>query len=586
MDQFVDTHFPVPDFAGPGVKASNIITLNSLNVKELHLNSPGIGEHRNPGEMSTVIIFTAIATLILLIACINFINLSTARATQRAKEVSLRKVVGASRSQLILQFLGEAILLTSLAFFIALTIVELALPAYNNIIGGQLSIDYTSEDFIILITVMLSVGILSGTYPAFVLSSFPPAENLKANRSSETSSSVKFRTALVVFQFAVTIGLFVSTAVVYGQMQYTKNVDLGYDKENLLVIHDLNREETWTQLNTLVEELRRNPQVVDVTWSRFSPGLDDNNNRSICTQNIPKGNGSPIGHRRIGYNFFKTYNIPMIAGREYDIARDQEVSTDAIRTGNATAKSIIINQSAVKQLGFESAQDAVGSILFKGVGNDAEQLEAEQIIIGVVPDVHFNSLKSTIPAEIYDLRSNSADAISVRFSGDATTIAEAARLLWQKNIATVPFDYDFAEDILAEQYAAEQGQGIMFATFSSLAVLIACLGLFGLASITTERRTKEIGIRKVFGAEVFQIVKLLVWQFSKPVIIANFIAWPISFYLMSDWLNGFAYRVDDLLIFVFCLAGGLAALLIAWLTVAGNSYSVARTNPIKALRYE
>ncbi len=265
---------------------------------------------------------------------------------------------------------------------------------------------------------------------------------------------------------------------------------------------------------------------------------------------------------------------------------DTSVSTDEIREGRGTISSIIINQSGMRKLGFDSPEEALGKIVYTGVGNPQENLEAQRRIIGIVPDIHLYSLKRNIRPEVYDLELGYAESITVRFNGDPNKIVNNARNLWELEVPTIPFDYDFVEDNLAEQYQSEQGQATLFATFSCLAIFIACLGLYGLASFTAERRTKEIGIRKVMGATILDIVKLLLWQFSKPVIIANLIAWPLSFYAMSQWLENFAYRMENIFIVIMCFVAGLTALLIAWATVASNSYNIARANPINALRYE
>ncbi len=290
-------------------------------MQDLHLKAIGAGEHRDRGNINTVVTFSAVAALILIIASINFTNLSTARASGRAKEVSLRKVMGASKKNLIYQFLGESILLTLLSLLIALALVELVLPIYNEILVKDLSINYTSTDTAFIIVLSLCVGALAGSYPAFILSSFRPVENLKANKSVETSASVKLRAILVIFQFAVSIALFVATAVVYGQMQYAKNMALGYDHENLLTINDLDREEAGAKLHLLVEELRRLPQVVDITWSNFVPGDNNENNTCNRTQDMAKEDVILIGNHRVGYDFFKTYDVQMLAGREYDICK-------------------------------------------------------------------------------------------------------------------------------------------------------------------------------------------------------------------------------------------------------------------------
>lgn len=584
---FIDRNFPKLPFGGSEIKTSDMIKIVSLNMKDLHLKSVGFGEYRDAGDINMVIIFSAVAILILVIACINFMNLSTARASQRAKEVSLRKVMGASKRNLVTQFLGESILLTLFGLLLAVAIVEFSLPLYNDIIGKNLEISFFSIDAVFLILLALIVGIIGGAYPAFVLSAFRPVENLKANQSTETRSSINFRSALVVFQFAVSISLFVSTAVVYGQMLYAKNKDLGYNQSNMFLIHDVGRDEATTKLSTLVSELRRIPQIQNVTWSNFAPGFMSENNTTVRTEGMSQEEMMLLGRRYVGFEYFETYDIPLLAGREFEINRaDEEYSTDAIRNGEISKGTAILNQSALRKLGFSTPEEAVNQVVYVGVGNPQENLEAELLVIGVVPDVHFNSLKSTIRPEFYELNQNYGSTITVRFNGDPRTVTNDIRALWEQEVSGIPFNYDFAVDTLAEQYSQEQGLATMFAAFAGLAILIASLGLYGLASFTADRRTKEIGIRKVMGASVFDVVKLLVWQFSKPVILANFIAWPVSYYVMILWLESFVYRLEAFLIFGFCLLAGIAALLLAWGTVASNSMRVAKSNPINALRYE
>ncbi len=587
LPDFVNRNFPKLPFGGEDAKTSDMITMEFMNIKDLHLNGNSDGEYHESGNKNTVTIFATVAVLILFIAAINFMNLSTARASSRAKEVSLRKVMGASRKDLIIQFLGESILLTLMGLLIALVIVELALPMYNEMLGKQLMIEYASSDSINIIVLAVGVGILGGAYPAFVLSHFRPAENLKANKSAETKASVKLRYALVILQFAVSITLFVSTSVVYGQMLYAKNMDLGYNDENILAVKEISRDIVLEKLQFLVDEIGRMPGAISVSWSDFIPGNSNNNNTIVFTEGQSTEDGVLIGSRTLGYNYFNTYEIPLIAGRDYSRERgDRNVQTDDLRKGEFYTGSIIVNQSALGRLGLGTPEEAIGKAIYVGAGQPEENLTATYEIIGVISDIHFDSLKLTIRPEVYELEPEYGRTISARFVGDPAAFVEQVRKLWEQEIPSIPFDYDFISDAIAEQYDAEQGQATMFAAFSALAILIACLGLYGLASFTADRRTKEIGIRKVMGASVYDVVKLLVWQFSKPVIIANLIAWPISFYAMTIWLESFVYRLESFFIIGLCLMAGIAALLIAWGTVASNSMRVAKANPINALRYE
>ncbi|MCC3861280.1 ABC transporter permease [Pseudemcibacter aquimaris] len=584
MPTFIDRNFPEQ---GSGDKVSSFVELSSMPITDLHLQAPGTSEFTESGSLNTVLIFSAVAFLILLIASINFMNLSTARASQRAKEVSLRKVLGASRKNLVSQFIGESILLTLFALLLSMAIVEMSLPLYNETIGKDLSFDYASSDLLLVMLMAAAVGLMGGLYPAFILSGFRPAEVLKANKSSEGGASAKLRAALVIFQFAISITLFVSTAVVYGQMLYAKNIELGFDKERMIVIGNLYRDAAHNKQATLVNEYKRIPNVINVATSNDAPGVPTENNTGLRTPEMPAEDTQLIGNRTVGYDYFETYNIPLIAGRYYDINKnDERAEFSAIREGNGHVSSLVINETAVRTLGFSSAEEAVGKSLYRPFGNNDESFIMEYEIIGVVVDSHLDTLKKQIRPEMFDLTPTLAQYVTVKYTGDPMAVVDQLKQIWEQEIPSVPFDYNFATDNLENQYEQEQGEMAMFATFSGLAIFIACLGLYGLASFTAERRTKEIGIRKVMGASVFDIVKLLVWQFSKPVFIANAIAWPVAFYAMTVWLESFVYRIEFIFILGFCALAGVAALLIAWATVASNSFRVARANPIKALRYE
>ncbi|MEZ5758519.1 MAG: ABC transporter permease [Emcibacteraceae bacterium] len=584
MPAFIDRNFPSSNIGEPNSKS---IILSSQNIRDLHLKAQGKGEFRDRGSINIVLTFSAVAALILIIASINFMNLSIARASQRAKEVSLRKVLGASRKNLVAQFIGESIFITFLALFVSVVIVEMVLPFYNEIIGKNLALNYTSSDLFLIILFASIVGILGGTYPALILSKFRPAEILKTNKSSENGHSVKLRAALVIFQFAVSITLFVSTAVVYGQVLYTQNFELGFNKENLLIINNLNRDEADKKLNLLIDEFKRLPNVINVTWSDDAPGKYSEDNIGLRTPEMTSSENLQIGVRQIGYNYFETYRIPLLAGRYYDDTKnDRGSEIDELKTGRRFPASLIINETGVKKFGFSNPQNALGKILYRNIQDNDKNLIQEYQIIGVIPDIHLDSLKKEIRPEVFELIPESARYITLKYSGDSLAIVNQAHTIWKREIPSIPFSYNYAVDQLEEQYHTEQGEMTMFVAFSALAILIASLGLYGLASFTAERRTKEIGIRKVMGATVYDIVKLLVWQFSKPVMLANLIAWPVSYYAMSIWLEGFAYRIESIFILGFCAISGIAALMIAWITVAGNSMRVARANPIKALRYE
>ncbi|MCC3859908.1 ABC transporter permease [Pseudemcibacter aquimaris] len=567
-------------------KISEMIFLEAVNIKDIHLKATGVGEWKPKGNMTMVIIFASVSVLILIIAAINFMNLSTARASLRAKEVSLRKVLGASRKNLIIQFLGESLMITFIALFIALLVVEVSLPTYNEIINKSLDINYISVDILELLGFAVLIGLTAGVYPAFFLSNFRPAHILRANKSSESKASSSLRSILVIFQFTISITLFVSTAVVYGQMQYAKNIEFGYDEENMLMVYGGWRDEVSQKRELLITEFERLPNVTSVTTSFLRPGREGANITGYRTADMDVNDSTVINNTMIGYGFFETYGVKLLAGREYNQDRPDAIADDDdIKNGASAHGAVMINEAGLGRYGFSSPEEAVGEYLYQDIGDDGN-FQREFEIIGVIPNVYFDSLKYEIKPEVFQLSVERFGTFSIRFTGDPVSIVDDVRNIWNQELQTVEFEYEHVIDSLAGQYEKEEGEMTMFATFSGLAIFIACLGLFGLASFTAERRTKEIGIRKVMGASDIQIVKMLIFQFSKPVIIANIIAWPVAYLAMSRWLESFVYRIDDMIIIALCLFAGLTALLIAWATVAGNSYSVAKENPIKALRYE
>lgn len=592
---FIARNFPRVPFAGPNTKPEDVIKITAMNIKDLHLNPQGDSYELGPiGNKNTVYIFSVIAFLILVIGSINFMNLSTARASQRAKEVAIRKVMGASRTRLITQFLGESVLYTLVSLLLALILVEGSLPFYNDVMSREMDINYMSIDIFYIFIFSVFVGLLGGIYPAFVLSKFHPANTLKANKSTETKASIAFRTTLVVIQFSISIALFVSTSVIFAQMEYAQNKDLGYDRDHMLTVYGNDFNGVRENIVLLQERFNQVDGVISTTYSDSGfPGSNFEYDDPIRTQRDANYDPIMIGFRQVGYDFLKTYDIPLLAGRAYDRNRpDERPTNEQLAAGEGFTAGLIINRSAARRLGFGEPEEAIGRLMYMNVGqidNEGSQeiLEAEFSVIGVIEDTHFNDLKNAVRPELYQLFKNRAYFIIMRFGGeDPMKILEGVQDVWKDILPTSSFEYHFSSDALAEQYAKERGEMTMYAAFSCLAIFIACLGLFGLASFTADRRTKEIGIRKVMGASIWQIVRLLVWQFSKPVFIANVIAWPIAFFGMSMWLDSFAYHINDMVIIALCLIAGLTALLIAWATVAGNSYVVARQNPIKALRYE
>ena len=561
------------------------------NVKDVHLGEAADGEMTPSNDRQSITTFAIIAVLILGMAVVNFTNLATARASQRAREVALRKVLGANRRQLIIQFVGESILISAASMLLALALVELLVKPFAAFLEADLSLSYFGSDGILLpaIGLTLLVGIVSGLYPAFFLSRFQPAQVLKANRSAaETPGSGRLRTALVIAQFAVSIGLIICTAVIYGQTVYARSVDPGYKREQILQVDELSRAQLWDFGEAIVERMKRVPGVVAVGRTDIGVNTSNNNNNFI----IPPGSNKQvlIGQYNVDEGFFDAMGMTLKAGRWFDPNRPMDdMSTDfptnleKEKALAARGVNVVLNEYAVRQLGFKSAQDAVGKVV-KSEPFSPDTGVANMTIIGVVGDTRFRSVREPIDPIMFRNVNKGPGWMIIRYQGDPATIRAAVEREWKQITTEVPFNAKFSEDIMGELYEAEDARARMFAAFAILAVVIGCLGLFGLAAFTAERRTKEIGIRKVLGARTRDIVRLLVWQFSRPVIVANLIAWPAAWWLMRDWLNTFDDRIT--LGPTPFVTAALVALTIAIVTVMGHAIKVARANPIHALRYE
>lgn len=591
ITDFTDTVIVAPGAFADGTKPSDIITFSTMELTDLQLNAPAGREMKPVGDQQIVWIFTAIAGLVLLIACINFTNLATAKSTQRSREVALRKVLGARRSQLVQQFVGESVLLSGIALLLAVVLVELLLPTYSAFLGRPLEFDYTGGFGLgLLVGLVAIVGGVAGFYPAIVLSGFRPARVLKANQSPESQGSSRLRAGLVVLQFAISIALIVATAVVYGQMVFTTTLDPGFKKENLLVIRNVSRQGVQDKQTLLKQQIEKLPGVVSLTYSDSVPGSSDENNSSVSVPGNEELDDILIGRQAADYDFFSTYQIPIIAGRDYsrDFSGDGIPDFESATPGDVLEGTLIVNQSALKRLGFGSPDEAVGRLveIRNGRPGGDNTVYAHLRLVGIVPDVHLQSLRSVIRPEMYYLVKDNFRNLTVRYSGDPNAVIDRIETLWQEIAPTVPFSYSFVDEAMARQFVQEENLATMLGTFASLAILVACMGLYGLASFTAERRTREIGIRKVMGARVLDIVRLLIWQFSKPILIANLIAWPVAAWGMLAWLEAFPYRLDAWFLAPLCLLAGGLALAIAWITVGGNAARVARANPIKALRYE
>jgi putative ABC transport system permease protein len=563
-----------------------------INIADVHLGEAQNGAMRPGNDATTIATFAIIALLILGMAVVNFTNLATARASQRAREVALRKVLGASRKQLIVQFIGESVLISVLAMTIALALVEVLLPSFAAFVEADMEVSYFGAGGIGLpvLALVVLVGVLGGLYPAFFISRFQPATVLKANKSTaETPGSGRLRTVLVVAQFAVSIGLIICTAIVYGQTVYARTVDPGYNRSQILQVDELSRYQLLGRAASIAERTRQLPNVEAVGRTTIGVATDNHNNSGVL---VP-GRTEPvnIGQYQVDEGFFDAMGLRLLAGRWFERTRGADdmslpypPTPDAQRALAARGANVVINELAARRLGFSDPRQAVGKTLRAGIVDNDYGL-VPVTIIGVVRDARFRSMREPVdPIMFQNTPTGTHSHMMVRFRGDPVAARAAVERVWKSIVSEVPFDAEFSDDVMVELYAAEDARAKTFAAFAILAVIVACLGLFGLAAFTAERRTKEIGIRKVLGARTRDIVQLLAWQFSKPVIVANLIAWPAAWWVMRRWLDTFDARMDlGLLPFA---AAGLAALVIAIGTIAGHAIKVARANPIHALRYE
>lgn len=561
-------------------------------LHEVHLGEAQRASATPGNDRVTVATFGVIALLILGMACVNFTNMATARASQRAREVALRKVLGASRAQLIVQFLGEAVMVTAIAMLLALALVELLLPTFNAFLHADMALPYVGPGGVLpmVVALTLGVGVLAGVYPAFYLARFEPARILKANTSAADShGSGRLRGALVIGQFAVSIGLIVCTAVIYGQTVYARTVDAGYQRDGLLQVGNLGFRGVDGRDQQVTEQVRRLPGVVAAARTQIAVAPQNNTSVSVYRAGRSDG-GVTLGRYAVELGFFRAMGMKLVAGRDFSDAIGRDDATTPPRLDQAAERAfvarganVVVTREAARRLGFATPAAAIGQQLRAGLSLPGYGL-VPVTIVGVVEDARFRSLRDPLQPIVYVMQRNDFSQLIVRFTGDPAAAREAVEQVWQRNVPQVPFAGRFGDDIVRELYAREEARGRLFAGFALLAVVIGCLGLFGLAAFTADRRTKEIGIRKVLGARTIDIVRLLVWQFSRPVLIANLIAWPIAWWMMRDWLNGFDQRIA-LTPLPFLLGGGLA-LAIAVLTVGGHALRVARTSPVRALRYE
>jgi putative ABC transport system permease protein len=566
----------------PRMRGSEHKQVHLTQIWNIHLTSDNnIAGLKPAGSWTTVYGFAVIAMLILLVACFNFTNLATARAMLRAREISLRKAVGATRRQLITQFLGEAVITAIIALVLALALVEVLLPTYDQFLNRPITFGYLADWQLLLglIVTAIAAGLVSGAYPALVLSRFQPAAVLKSNASSQTGSGLT-RMVLVVLQFSVSIGLGIAVIVVFRQIDFARHADLGFNRDGLVILFVGNNLPPAAE-ESFAHALANSPAITGVAESTTVPFMSAYYDAKV---HVP-GNSQISQFRMMNLSpeFPKLYEMPLLAGRyltrdrgedtlpAYLFSSDGKISQETTANGN-----ILINAQAARRLGW-TANEAVGQAIILE--------DAHVVIVGVLADPKIDGLKSSAVPMLYGYNPEANYYFSIRIHGAALSDAIShIDKTWKSFVPGSPVQRFFLSDSFESQFKSDERQGQMFSFFVGIAIFIACLGLFGLAAFTAQRRTKEIGLRKVFGARTRDIVRLLLWQFSIPVLIANVIAWPVAYYYLHDWLEGYAYRIT--LSPLDFLAAGVIALTIAWLTIIAHAVRIARASPMVALRYE
>ncbi len=535
------------------------------SITAIHLHSDMQGEPEELGNISYIYIFSAVAFFMLLIACINYMNLTTARSARRAKEVGMRKVVGAQRAQLIRQFLVESLLFTIIALVVSFALVAITLPFLNSLAGKHLAFtDLMQPAFIgILLVVTLFTALVSGSYPAFFLTAFQPIKVFKGKVATDVKKGI-LQQLLVTAQFAIAVLLIICTTVVYNQMRHVQDFKLGYSREQVVLMPAAGDS---TAFESARQQLIQHTGIVDVARSSRIPTgrLLDGQTAFVMRGSELAPMGAMIKGLAIDEQFIPTYQIEMLAGRNLS----REHPSD--RTG-----AFILNESAAKMLGWDDPSDAVGNVFAYG--------DRKGQIIGVTKDFHFESLHQEVVPLAMGMDGGYAWWSIRRSGGDVSAALFHLESVWKARFPDNPFRYEFLDDRFGALYEKEQTQQVLFSIFAGIAIFISCLGLLGLSMYMAELRMKEIGIRKVLGASVLGIVQLLSKDFLKLVLIAIFIAAPIAWWLMNNWLDDFAYRVT-LQWWMFAVAG-LVAMIIALATVGWQAIRAAMANPVESLRDE
>ncbi|MDX1671657.1 MAG: ABC transporter permease [Balneolaceae bacterium] len=555
--------------------AGNSLEYDLQPLTDIHLYSDLTGEFEPNGSIIHVYAFSGLALFILLLACINFMNLATARSSQRAREVGIRKTLGSMRGQLSLQFLAESVIFSALAFALALLLVEFSLPYFSDLAQRDISQNYFSNPLLLLAIggIVLITGLLAGSYPAFLLSSFKPAKVLKGT-FVEARGQDYLRKGLVVFQFSISIVIIVGLLGMNRQLNYIQNRELGFEKDRVLVLHDVNALGEQQKVETFKKELLKDPVFISAAPTSFLPvGGFGKNDLTFW----PKGerptqdNTVALQTWDVDEHYIPTLGMDVIEGRNFS----EELASDR--------QAAILNESAVKRFGFEEPiGQKIQTVSVKPDGSIDTENQREFTIIGVVKNFHYESLRQTIsPLGLFYGPSYGTLAIKIK-SGNATLAIDQLEEAWNRFAPSQPFNYSFLDQRFEQMYRGEMRVKNLMTAFSILAMIIACLGLFGLSAYSAERRTREIGIRKVMGATVSNILTLMSTEFIKLIVLSYIISLPLSYIVLRWWLQDFAYKTE--LGFGIFVITGAAVLLVALATVSWQSVRAARMDPVESLR--
>ena len=564
----------------PNRPVGETVQLELQPITDIHLYSNLDSEMNINGSIFSVYIFSGVAILILIIACINFMNLSTARAGERAREVGMRKALGADRTQLFGQFMGESFLMSISAVLLSILLAYISVPFFNEFVGKELIFNPLTNLYILpaLIIVVVVVGFLAGVYPSIFLSGLKPTEVLKGE-SSPASKGAFLRKVLVVFQFSLSVILIIGAVLIYLQLQHMQTKRLGFDKERIIILPMSQNLIAW-EYDQFKEQALQDPNILSVTGISRILGEKDTESWKIYPADIPQGKEKSSHTLHVTYDFLETFGIETISGRDFS----EEYSTD-------NEQAILINQKCLEQLGIDDPAQAIGTLFYYDDSNDERHTLS---VIGVVEDFNFTTIKREVQPLIIRLSAgtrpilSTLDHAAIKVApGGIEHALQHLETIWYEINWVDPFEFSFQDEELAKVYASEKILSRVTGAFTVLCILVACLGLFGLASYTAVKRTKEIGIRKTLGATLSEILILLSKDYVKLILLSNLIAWPVVYILINKWLQDFPYRIELGWNLLLVFAGtGFLSISICLLTVSYQSLKTATKNPVDSLRTE